>query len=97
MKNKDILTELTIEEIINFAKANKLGEVVGINYRKNPCKNPGTASYEPYSIEVSFIGHSGIVRSYTFSKHGVANIYDGKRQAYSTDSEERFSTDNPER
>lgn len=89
-----MLTELKIKEIINFAKRNNLGDVVAVNYKPN-CLQNYIYDSSPYSIEI-ICEKDNKTRSYIFSEHGLANIYDGKKSLYVTDSEERFSLENPE-
>jgi hypothetical protein len=96
MQNSEQLLKIKPQNIQRFMNENKFGKIEEIRYRKNPSKNPGTNSYEPVSIEVRFTTASGSIHGIVFSIHGVANIYDGKKYAYTTDSEERFSTENPE-
>lgn len=96
MQIKEPLLQIKLQSIENFIKDNKLGEIEEIRFRKNPCKNPSTYSHEPYSIEVRYTSTSGTLKGLVFSSHGVANIFNGKRYLYSTDSEERFSIENPE-
>ena len=92
------LRELSIKDLENFAKTQKLGKLVGVNYRENkmPARYSSEFSYEPFSIDLSVENTNGKTLTYTFSKHGLANIHDGSKRLYKLDSEERFSAENPE-
>ena len=89
------LQNLKLKNIIKFADDNNFGKDIEITYRQNPITNPAE-KVEPHSIEIRYTSKSGSTKGIVFSSHGVANIFDGKRYAYPTDNEERFSKDNCE-
>jgi len=93
-----MIKELNLKDIVTFATEQKLGKIIGINYRENISSSPQPYLAEAFSIEITVMGSDNKKRGYIFSKHGLANIYDHetKKYAYKVDSEELFSIENPE-
>lgn len=93
-----MLTEISINDIKKFFKEQNLGEIIGITYRENTDLSNQKYLTEPYSLEIIVMGANKQKRGYVFSKHGLSNIFDPKKNkyAYPVDSEEQFSLDNPE-
>ena len=94
-----MLRELTIKDLQKFARDNKLKQILSVTYRTNNLENvPADCKYivEPDSIDITVLSEKGNELTYTFSKHGLANIKQGRKKLYKFDSEEQFSSDNGE-